>query len=78
MKYNWSTPYYGYSYLGEFGVDKHWVSVQEYNSKGNAILCKYFPKCGFHPKEEDFYTVEQAKRAGEKYLEINGIKCKVY
>jgi len=66
----WSDPYYGLSHLGELEAGKRRVSVQDH---GNfALLCKWWPGCGFSPTEMHHKTVTEAKRAGEHWLNNGG------
>jgi len=64
---NWTKPYLGVQHLGSFSTTKSWCTVEDHNSF--AILSKWVPGCRFSPEEINFPTVEQAKKAGEEWLE---------
>lgn len=50
----WSEPYYGYTHLGQFGVNKYWATVQGLIPNKITILTKWTPGCGFSPEKVDF------------------------
>lgn len=62
----WTKPYFGVSHLGSFSMTERWASIADYGSF--CILYKYFPGCGFHPKEKTFDSLEEAKRVGEAWM----------
>ncbi len=62
----WTKEYYGITHLGEFNLRKMRVSVERLGNR--AILQKWFPGCGFRPKEIPFQSFEKAKKAGEKVM----------
>jgi hypothetical protein len=64
----WSEPYHGLQHLGELNTKGHWVTVIDYSAKFAELLCR-FPGCGFGQAIETRHdTVEEAKKAGEKYM----------
>lgn len=62
----WTKPYHGVQHLGELG-DLYKCSIDD--SGTFAILCKWYPGCGFCPIEEQHPTAAEARAAGEKWLE---------
>jgi len=63
----WSKEYCMISHLGEFSIQKLWVTVERFND-GSADLKKWYPGCQFTPTIEHFSTVKLAKLAGEALL----------
>lgn len=62
----WTKPYYGVQHLGEFSLQKPWVTVCDYSTF--ALLHCHFPGCGFSPVEKRFKSAQDARIAGERYL----------
>jgi len=65
---NWTSEHHGVSHLGEYGLKKTWVTVEDYDSF--AILSENYPGCGFIPKQKTYPDVAAAKRAGEIIMEV--------
>ena len=62
----WTTPFHGVTHCGKLG-DKRWATVSDFGSF--AILSEWWRGCGFSPDIREFDTVEQAKEAGESWIE---------
>lgn len=71
QKSEWSTPFYGVSHLGKPG-DKRWATVSDRGSFTETQL--WFAGCGFYPHEETFESMEEARSAGEAWVERAELK----
>ena len=64
----WSEEFCGLSHFGEYSNSKLWVTVERFDDC--ARLFEWFPGCQFSPKESWHKTVNDAKQAGERAMEI--------
>ena len=62
---NWTTPYCGITHLGELKARRR-ASVADLGTC--AELTYWFQGCGFSPAQSVFADVEDAKRAGERWI----------
>ncbi len=67
MKEAWTKEYCGLQHLGKLGTGKLRVSVERHTHC--ATLLEWYLGCGFHPKETDYPTVEEAKQVGEAIMQ---------
>ena len=62
----WTTPFHGVTHCGKLG-DERWAVVSDQG--GFVTLVKWWSGCDFLPGICEFDTVEQAKEAGEAWIE---------
>lgn len=62
----WTKPYYGVTHCGALG-DRRSATVSDYGSF--AVLSEIWHGCGFSPNQRQFDTVEEAKEAGELWID---------
>lgn len=65
---SWTKPYCDVSHYGNIS-DKYWSTVTKWDSV--FCLTKWYPGCVFSPMEEDFNSLEEAKKAGEDWANQN-------
>ena len=63
---DWTKEYFRNSYLGEYSIQKTWVSVENHGTF--ALLNIWFGGCKFSPREIRFNSVLEAKLAGESVM----------
>lgn len=68
---SWTKPYCGVQHLGKLDCESGYrATITQY--KKFTLLHKWYPDCGFHPIEETFDAVQEARVAAEKYVTEHG------
>lgn len=62
----WTTPFYGVSHLGKFGIANWWATIEDHGTF--VHLNRWFPGCKFEPLRSDFDTLAEAKQQGERWV----------
>lgn len=71
-RYIWTDPHYGVTHCGDCGTDKWWATVVSYGSF--HTLLRWYPGCQFHPHEDDYTSLADAKLAGVAWLKEHNVR----